>query len=187
MEVRSAWANPTLQETIKEGISLCDKVIKELRTVSYVLHPPLLDEAGLIPALKWFVNGFMERSGVKVELVVVEDVGRLGTEIETTLFRVVQESLTNIHRHSGSNNAVIWVTREKGTVRVQITDEGHGFSLPAGIGDREAPGMGVGIMGMRQRLKQFGGDLKVESSSEGTTVRATIAVPGEQDGSYSIG
>jgi signal transduction histidine kinase len=175
-------------ETLQESVSLCDRVIKELRTLSYLLHPPLLDEAGLIPALRWFVRGFIQRSGVQVELLVMEDIGRLAIDAEIALFRVVQECLTNVHRHSGSRSAVIWVTKEEGTVRVQITDEGHGFSAPPGADGQEAVlPTGVGIMGMSQRLKQLGGELHIESNSQGTTVNARIPVLEERDAEYSIG
>jgi two-component system, NarL family, sensor kinase len=107
---------------------------------------------------------------------VFGDVGRLGTDIETALFRVVQESLTNIHRHSGSSRAIIWVTKDEGTVLVRVTDEGHGFSLSTMPDNQDAAlSPGVGILGMRQRLRQLGGQLDIESSSEGTTVSATIS------------
>jgi signal transduction histidine kinase len=174
-----------LLEILDESASICDRAIKELRTLSYLLHPPLLDEAGLIPALQWFVRGFIERSGVQVELLVMEEIGRLGTDVETALFRVVQECLTNVHRHSGSKSAVIWVTKEDGTVRVQITDEGHGFSA-AGPDDNKAYSTGVGIMGMRQRLKQLGGDLEIETNSEGTTVNAKIQISEGRHAAYSL-
>src|SRR5262249_50826386 len=141
------------------------------------LHPPFLDEAGLLPALQWFVRGFMQRSGIQVELLVFGDIGRLSTDVETALFRVVQESLTNIHRHSGSSNAIIWVTREENTVLVRVTDEGHGFSMSMMPDNQDAAlSAGVGIMGMRQRLRQLGGQLDIESSSEGTTVSARITI-----------
>lgn len=148
---------------LQEGMSLCDQVIQELCTLSYVLHPPFLDEAGLVPALRWFVRGFMQRSGIQVDLLLREDVGRLPAEVETTLFRVVQESLANIHRHSGSKRASIWITRNKGTVALRIMDEGRGFSMPT-PGDHEGASLpGVGIQGMRQRLIQLGGQLDRKS------------------------
>jgi two-component system, NarL family, sensor kinase len=178
-------ANHDLPHVLEESAALCDGVIKELRTLSYLLHPPMLDEAGLIPALQWFVRGFVERSGVQVELLIMEDIGRLGTDAETALFRVVQECLTNVHRHSGSKGAVIWVTKEEQTVRVQITDEGHGFLVPSDQDNPEtAPAAGVGIMGMRQRLKQLGGDLEIESGSQGTTVNARITMSEKHDAPY---
>jgi signal transduction histidine kinase len=165
-------------EAVSESAFLCDVVIKELRTLSYLLHPPLLDEAGLVPALQWFIRGFTERSGVRAEILVREDIGRLGTEVETALFRVVQESLANVHRHSGSPSAMIRLSLENDAVVVRITDEGHGFpsARPADKPDAAAPLPGVGIMGMRQRLKQLGGQLEIDSNSQGTVVTARISI-----------
>ena len=186
MQRGSRNLSPGAVETVEESVSLCNQVIKELRTLSYLLHPPFLDEAGLVPALQWFVRGFIQRSGIPVELLVMDDIGRLATDIEMALFRVVQESLTNIHRHSGSRSAVIWVTQEQGTIHVRVTDEGHGFSLPTTPDNREvALPPGVGILGMRQRLKQLGGQLEIETSPEGTTVNATIPISEGQYAAYS--
>jgi signal transduction histidine kinase/ABC-type uncharacterized transport system substrate-binding protein len=164
-------------DMLNESVILCDEVIKELRTLSYLLHPPFLDEAGLIPAIQWFVRGFIQRSKVQVELIVREDIGRLPEEVETALFRVVQESLTNIHRHSGSTNAVIWVKKERDNVLLRITDDGHGFSPSSVAEPREASSSpGVGIAGMRQRLKQLGGELRIESDSHGTSIHARVSI-----------
>jgi two-component system NarL family sensor kinase len=174
-------------ETLAESLMTCDQVIKELRTLSYLLHPPLLDEIGLMPALQWYIRGFTERSGVRAELSVMEDIGRLATDVETALFRVVQESLTNIHRHSGSPSAMIRVMKENGTVAVQIMDEGHGMSLTALSGIQEgAPLPGVGIMGMRQRLKQLGGRLEIDSNSQGTIVTARISISEESHAAHLV-
>jgi two-component system NarL family sensor kinase len=170
---------------LQESVSLCDQVIKELRTLSYLLHPPFLDEAGLVPALRWFVRGFIQRSGIQVELLVMEEIGRLPTEVETALFRVVQESLTNIHRHSGSERAVIWVTREQDTVVLKVSDEGHGIPLSSTPDNRErAPSPGVGILGMRQRLRQLGGQLDIESSSQGTSVNVRVSISEDRNVTY---
>jgi len=149
-------------------------VIKELRTLSYLLHPPLLDDLGLIPALQWYVRGFMERSGIQVELHVNGEIGRLPTDLETALFRVTQESLTNIHRHSGSPSAIICTTQVQDEVVLQIKDRGRGIS---GNGTSPvAPQPGVGIMGMGERLRQLGGQLDIESSDQGTIVTARVPV-----------
>jgi signal transduction histidine kinase len=176
------------QDIIEESISLCDRIVQQLRTQSYLLHPPLLDEAGLLAALHLFVRGFTKRSGIEVELLIMEDIPRFGVDAETALFRVVQECLTNIHRHSGSKSAVIWITREEGTIRVQITDDGRGFSVPAELDTPEASlTMGVGIMGMRQRLKQLGGTLVIESSSDGTTINARVPIEEDKRAAHSSG
>jgi signal transduction histidine kinase len=179
---RALPALNSVHETLQSAVSQCDRAIHDLRTLSYVLHPPLLDEVGLIPALQAFVRGFSLRSGIQVELMATEEIGRLNSDIETALFRIVQESLTNVHRHSGSKRAIIRLTKEKGTVRVRIIDEGRGFSVPEGSDGR---GSGVGIMGMRQRIKQFGGDLEIGSNSHGTTVDARIAIREKLNAAHS--
>jgi signal transduction histidine kinase len=171
---------------LRESLSICDQVIKELRTLSYLLHPPFLDEAGLVTAIKCFVRGFIQRSGIRVELRLMEDIGRLPTAVETALFRVVQESLTNVHRHSGSSTAIICVTRDQDTVVIRIGDEGRGFApqlmMSTHLPDRSA---GVGLLGMSQRLKELGGQLEIESSSKGTTITARIAISENEYATYS--
>jgi signal transduction histidine kinase len=173
-------------EMLRESAALCDEVIRELRTLSYLLHPPLLDEAGLIPAIQWFVRGFMQRSGVQVELIAREDVGRLPEEVETALFRVVQESLTNIHRHAGSTSAMIWLKKEEDNVVLRVMDDGRGFSMTTETEAREGPlSFGVGIAGMRERLKQLGGELRIESGPKGTTVHARVLISEGRPYAYS--
>jgi signal transduction histidine kinase len=164
--------------TLSENVALADKVIKDLRTLSYLLHPPILDQAGLTAALQWLARGFSERSGIRVELQTGQGIGRLAADAELALFRVVQESLTNIHRHSGSATATIELTMENGVVLLRISDQGRGFATLE-IGDGEVSS-GVGILGMRQRLKQLGGDLEIRSSENGTTVTARISTTEEQ-------
>jgi len=172
--------------TVKESLSLCDQVITELRSLSYLLHPPLLDEVGLIPALQWFIRGFMQHSGIQVKIVVMRPIGRLESNVETALFRVVQESLTNVHRHSGSPTALIWVTKQRDEVMLRITDKGQGISEPwLATGQESMISSGVGIMGMRQRLKQLGGRLEIQSSTKGTTVTARISLTGERHAAHS--
>jgi two-component system, NarL family, sensor kinase len=185
IEKEAKHLSPDATEMLQESVSLCNQAIRELRTLSYLLHPPFLDEAGLVPALTWFVRGFIQRSGIPVELMVVDEIGRLPTDVETALFRVVQESLTNIHRHSGGGRAVIWVTREKDNVALRIMDDGHGFSLPATEDNLESAVLpGVGIPGMRQRLRQLGGQLEIESGPHGTTVNAKICLSEDRHHAY---
>jgi len=163
-----------------EGVTLCDQVIGELRTLSYLLHPPLLDEAGLVPALQTFVRGFVKRSCIKTEVVVLQDIGRLSRDAETALFRVVQEALSNVHRHSGAQSALIWLTQESGEVVIRIQDDGRGIAeIPADKPKAWQP-LGVGILGMRQRVRQLGGSLEIESDSYGATV--TVRVPAAKEG-----
>jgi signal transduction histidine kinase len=187
VENSTSRVDPRSAEMLQESISLCDQVMQELRTLSYVLHPPFLDEAGLAPAIQWFVRGFIQRSGVHVAVIVKDDVGRLAKEVETAMFRVVQESLTNIHRHSGSRNAVIRLTRELDALVLRITDDGHGFSpLTSTEKHVSASSPGVGIAAMRHRLKQLGGELEIESSSEGTTIQARVSISEDQFNANSI-
>jgi signal transduction histidine kinase len=172
----SHHVDENIEEKLKESLRLTDQVIHELRTVSYLLHPPLLDELGLIPALQWFIRGFNERSEIQLNLVIKGEIARLPSDVETALFRVTQESIANIHRHSGSSDGTVTVTYEQSTVIVQIADHGRGFSGPwqDRVDGTFAPG--VGIMGMRQRLEELGGQLDIDSSRQGTTVTARIFI-----------
>jgi PAS domain S-box-containing protein len=161
------------RNTLEECLSLCEQSREEIRTLSYVLHPPMLDEAGLVPAMKWFVEGFSKRTGIKVDLVVSGKSGRLPMEIETDLFRVVQEALANIHRHSGSPAAVVRLDRFSTRILLQIRDWGRG--MPAEIAQFSGAGLlGVGIAGMRERLAQLNGHLDIASSKQGTTITAVV-------------
>jgi len=130
-----------------------------------------------VRALQWFVRGFSERSGIYVDTIGVQDIGRLPLDIETALFRVVQESLTNIRRHSGSDRASIRLEKREAEVTLQISDCGHGMPENARDGSAgAATELGVGIPGMRQRLIQLGGRLEIESTTKGTTLTAVISV-----------
>ena len=163
---------------LSDSMALVEQCNREIRTISHLLHPPLLDELGLRRALQDYIEGFAGRSAIVTTLDVAEDVDRLPAEIETALFRVVQESLGNIHRHSGSTTAAVRIRRDAGTVRLEISDEGGG--LPPGLrqGNKEmSVPLGVGIAGMRERLGQVGGELEIESSHRGTTVRAIVPLP----------
>ena len=159
---------------LQSSLELIDELSQELRTMSYLLHPPLLDEAGLPSAIRWYVEGFAERSKVQVSLDVAPDLGRLSSELETTIFRIVQEGLTNIHRHSGSSTASVSVTRVDHAVRVEIGDQGRG--MPASVhGNSAVPTkLGVGIQGMRERVRQLSGQFEMVSGSQGTTVIAIL-------------
>ena len=143
----------------------------EIRTMSHLLHPPLLEEMGLASAMPWYVEGFRERSGIKVELQTpTPEFGRLPQPVEMVLFRVLQESLTNVHRHSGSKNARIRLEVNANNAVLAVQDQGKGFN-----GSTEEPArMGVGIAGMRERVRELGGEFKIDSSSSGTTITATI-------------
>lgn len=161
--------NPRAQGALAECVTLGNQCLREIRTVSYLLHPPDLDELGLQSALVRYIDGFGQRSGINVELEVSTNLGRLPQEVETTIFRVVQESLTNIHRHSGTNTASILLIRGPTEIILEAKDAGRGIP-PDGK-------PGVGIASMRERVQQLDGRLEVESNSTGTTVRAFIPVP----------
>jgi PAS domain S-box-containing protein len=162
------------REIWKSAVELTDAAVREVRTVSYLMHPPLLDEAGLGPALRWYATGFTDRSGINVAVEVDDHLGRQSQEIETTVFRVVQESLTNVHRYSGSRRAWIRVMRTNGKIRAEVRDEGRGLAVASPASTKSAP-LGVGIAGMRERVEQLGGTLELESArGRGTTVRATL-------------
>lgn len=162
------------RDVLTESLEMTQQLVEEVRTASYLLHPPLLDEAGLQSALSWYVDGFVKRSGIDVELVVAPDMGRSTPEIETALFRIVQESLTNIHRHSGSARASIVLTADENRVALEVRDEGHGLVTEDGAFDEEILALGVGISGMRERIRQLSGELTIRSGSTGTTVIAIV-------------
>jgi signal transduction histidine kinase len=163
---------------LAESIELGEQALQEIRTLSYVLHPPLLDQAGLVAALRWYVDGFVKRSGINVEFTVPGDIGRPDSDIEIALFRVVQESLSNIHRHSGSEKASIRLERTSENISLEIRDQGRG--IPPKSAAKKAENirtLGVGIMGMRQRLNQLNGQLEINSDEHGTTVTAIVPLP----------
>ena len=173
-------------KALSESLALAEQCSREVRTFSYLLHPPLLDEEGLASALGWYVEGFTGRSGINVELDVAVEFGRLSQELEMTLFRVVQESLTNIHRHSTGRRATIRVVRDEAEVRLEVKDDGRG--MDARTLEKVSRGvstLGVGICGMRERVWQLGGELQIESSPRGTTVTVVLPTLGEHHGSGS--
>ena len=157
--------NPELAKQITASLGLVDELSRELRTMSHLLHPPLLDEAGLLSAVRWYVEGFAERSKIAVDLQLDSSVGRLPAELETAIFRIVQECLTNIHRHSASKSAGIIINRDSHEIRVEISDQGHGMPMPI-------TRAGVGIQGMRERVRQLDGHLEIVSGTQGTLVTA---------------
>ena len=160
---------------LSESLALAKRCMQEIRTLSYLLHPPELDYLGLASALRVYVKGFAERSRIHVDLHVSPELGRLGQEMETALFRIVQESLANIYRHSGSPRAEIRIDIERNQLTVEVEDEGRGMpSSTLEVAKAEPLRLGVGILGMRERLRQLGGQLEVNSSGRGTTVTATI-------------
>jgi signal transduction histidine kinase len=161
-----------------ESESLCAQCSTEVRTLSYLLHPPLLDELGLLAALEHYAAGFTARTGIQVELDVTPQLGRLGMDIETTLFRIAQESMANVHRHSGASQVKIRIRRDERSVRLEVADNGRGF--PARVLRNRATGgagLGVGLVGMRERAKQLGGDMRLKSEG-GARIVVNLPVGG---------
>ncbi len=154
---------------------LADEVSTDIRTLSYVLHPPLLDEAGLLSATRWFVDGFMRRSKIRVQLDVPENLGRMPEELELTLFRILQESLTNVHRHAGSPTADVQIAIDGDTITLEVRDSGSKAHIDEAVpGEKSGAMLGVGIRGMRERVRQLGGHLELNSTPRGTTMRARL-------------
>jgi PAS domain S-box-containing protein len=158
-----------IQETVQQ-------LHREIRTTSYLLHPPLLDENGLYSAISWFLQGLLERSGLEVQFDISKEFGRLPRELELVIFRLVQECLTNIHRHSESETASIRIARESNQIILDIRDQGKGMSPPR-LAEIQSGRSGVGIGGMRERLRQFEGSMNIESDGSGTRIFATIPLP----------
>src|SRR6202041_307102 len=171
-----ATRNPTrLSQTVKEVRDLIEGLTREIRTTSYLLHPPMLDEMGLASALGWYLEGLQQRSGLSIELDIPTDFGRLAPGVELAIFRLVQECLTNIHRHSGSKTAVIRIIRGPDKIYAEVQDQGKGMS-PERFAEvqSQGAGVGVGIRGMRERVRQAHGELTVDSNALGTTITATF-------------
>jgi PAS domain S-box-containing protein len=154
---------------------LVDALTKEIRTLSYLLHPPLLDETGLDSALRWYVSGFSERGKIQVDLELDENFGRLSRELETSIFRLIQESLTNIHRHSGSSSARIRLVRSDSQVKLEIADQGKGIP-PEKQRELATAKAGVGMRGMQERVRQLGGTFKITSNGKGTCVAVVFPI-----------
>ena len=161
---------------ISENAMLVEQVSREIRTISHLLHPPLLDVAGLVSALRWYVDGFSERSKIKVDLDIPSDFGRLPDEVEIAIFRIVQECLTNINRHSGSDTATIVLAKQNDSLTVQVKDNGKGIPKEKQRDVLESGRAGIGFGGMRERLRQLHGSLDIQSEGRGTTVIAKLKV-----------
>jgi signal transduction histidine kinase len=164
--------------TLTDSEGLVRSMSTEVRTISHLLHPPLLDEAGLVSAIRWYTDGFAQRSKIKVDLDLPDDMKRLPSEMETAIFRIVQECLTNIHRHSESSVAKIQVRQRQDHVLVEIQDRGKGIPLEKQEEMALSGTPGVGIRGMRERLRQLGGTLEISSNSHGTLVSVRLPVAG---------
>jgi PAS domain S-box-containing protein len=176
VSAKIADVDPAAADLLREAILLSQKASDETRTLSYLLYPPTLDYAGLRSALEWYIEGFTQRSKVKVELNVSLGPQRLPEIVERTLFRIVQESLTNIFRHSGSDTASVHIEVRSGIVRLEVADHGKGISADTLATLNSSGGqLGVGIRGMRERVRELGGWLQIKSRSTGTTIIVTLA------------
>jgi PAS domain S-box-containing protein len=171
-----AKRDPTrFSEGIKDAKELIQSLTQEIRTTSYLLHPPMLDEWGLSSALRWYVEGLAQRSDLAIEVHIPEDLGRLVPDVELAIFRLVQESLTNIHRHSGSKTALIRIARETDKIIVEVQDRGKGMSKER-FAEVQSQLVGVGIRGMKERVRQSHGELTIDSNALGTKITAIFPV-----------
>jgi len=180
LSVNLGLREPALREQLAECSQLTEDSIKEVRTISYLMYPPMLEEMGLKSAIPWYVDGFTQRSGIRTTLEISSGFERLPRDVELAMFRVLQESLTNVHRHSGSSEARVRLFVKDGGAHLEIQDRGKG--LPTGVLEHGSHGgiehFGVGLRGMSERLQHLGGKLEILSTDNGTTVVATV--PGGQ-------
>jgi signal transduction histidine kinase len=164
----------------KKDVEDCQQLVRqlsqEIRTTSYLLYPPLLDETGLSQALSWYIDGLSQRSGLEVHLGIPAGFGRLPRDMELIVYRLMQECLTNIHRHSGSKSAHIRIRHEGDKLSLEIQDAGRGIS-PEKMSLLQSQGGGVGIRGMRERIRQFHGTMKITSNPSGTTISFEFPIP----------
>ena len=170
-------SNKQARDLARSTTEIADEIIREVRTISHLMHPPLLDEGGLYPALHWYARGFSERSGIAANLQMDEGFGRLPRDTEIAIFRIVQEALTNVHRHSGSHDAIIRVARSDAGVRVEIEDHGKGMPVLSGPAGGKDVQLGVGTAGMRERGAQLRGTFEIKGApAKGTVVSAILPV-----------
>jgi two-component system, NarL family, sensor histidine kinase UhpB len=160
---------PEVASTAAEGRALVKQLIEEIRTLSYLLHPPLLEESGLIGAISWLADGITKRSQIDVKLELAEEIGRLPQDLELAVFRIVQECLANVYRHSGSKSATIRLDRDSQELLLQVVDEGRGIS-PHLLNTIQTSGAGVGLRGIQERIRPFSGSFDIQSNRNGTKI-----------------
>ncbi len=172
----SGAEHPLLREVIAESIGLAEVSLQEVRTLSYLLYPPILDEAGLEPALRWYAKGFSSRSGIQTHVEISDGLGRFSRDVETAIFRIIQEALGNVHRHSSSLVAFVRLVRMGSDVVLEVEDQGKGMAaVPGAPAEGATPAPGIGIAGMSGRVKQLGGTFSISSElGKGTMIRATL-------------
>jgi PAS domain S-box-containing protein len=179
--LRSAPANlqPDALAELDQCVQITEDAVKEVRTISYLLYPPMLEEMGLNSAISWYLDGFTKRSGIQATFEVSANLGRLDSDVELAIFRTLQESLTNVHRHSGSATASVRLSLDDSTFVMEVSDQGKGAHSDTRLGENGQDGVGghgVGLRGMRERMRQVGGKLDFCSSPTGTTVTATVPI-----------
>ncbi len=164
------------QEAVEDAAKIIEEGIQQVRSMSHLLHPPLLDEVGLLSALRWYLEGFTQRSGIETSIEVdPPDYPRLSPDLETAIFRIVQESLSNVFRHAQAQNAQVALSLEDGNVVTRIRDDGRGVT--ESVSEQQPGSIGIGIGGMSQRVKEFGGELRILHGSPGTVVEILIPHP----------
>ena len=167
--------DPSKMALASDVAKLADQAIEEIRTMSYLLHPPLLDEVGFGCAAEWYVEGFAKRSGLKISLDIATNYERLPMNMEIALFRILQESLTNVHRHSRAAQVSVCFRRQLEKIVLEVRDDGCGIAAERLVRLREASAeTGVGLAGMRERMNELNGKLEMESDGHGTTIRAIV-------------
>jgi PAS domain S-box-containing protein len=164
------------QSALTENIEMTNQILTEVRTISQLLHPPLLDEVGLNSALRWYIEGINKRSAMKIDLELSEDFGRLPAEMETAAFRITQECLTNAHRHASSARVTVKLSRTADAVSLRIVDEGIGMSESKIDQIKMGKTSGVGLRGMRERIRQLKGTLDISSSDKGTIIQVQLPI-----------
>jgi signal transduction histidine kinase len=166
--------SPEAADALQQNSQLVEQLSKEIRTISHLLHPPLLDEVGLMPAIRSYADGVTERSNVKVTVDLSPEIGRLAPNLEISVFRIVQECLTNVYRHSGSETAHIRIWPTEKLLTVQVADSGKGIPAEKRISMFLGSNHGVGLSGMRERVRELGGTLEIQSSENGTSITAAL-------------
>jgi signal transduction histidine kinase len=165
----------TENKTIAEVLSMMDSAIEQVRTMSHLLHPPLLDEMGLLSALRWYTEGFAKRSGVETVLDVPKNFPRLEPEIEMAIFKIVQESLTNVFRHAEAKRAAVQLEERDGCALVSIEDNGKGIG--SGGEELHPNSYGIGVIGIKQRAAEYDGQVTLRNTGSGTRVEVKIPLP----------
>ena len=182
--LQRASTSPGLAAEIEQIRETVRQLHSDIRTTSYLLHPPLLDESGLQAAISWYAGGLTERTALQIDVEISDDLGRLPRDLELVLFRFIQEALTNIHRHASATKASIIMSRSQAHVTAEVRDNGSGMSAER-LCQVSSGGSGLGIRGMRERIRQFQGSMEIHSDSTGTNVFVEVPIPIDQDPAQS--